>query len=116
MKQSKTDKLVPPDQRALLLVSAFDHETASVIRQQAVPRRTNEQKAVLDLWKQLVLTGRVITADAMHCEPQTCRQILDSGGHYLITVKDNQSTLHQAISQEFTAPNAVFSPLPTAAT
>lgn len=100
------------DQRALMLISAFDHETACVIRQQAVPSHTNEQKAVLDLLKQLVLTGRVITADALHCQQETCQQIVDSGGHYLITVKDNQSTLHQAISQEFTAQPAVFSPLP----
>ena len=101
------------DQRALMLISAFDHETACVIRQQAVPSHTNEQKAVLGLLKQLVLTGRVITADALHCQQETCQQIVDSGGHYLITVKDNQSTLHQAISQEFTAQPAVFSPLPT---
>lgn len=100
------------DQRALMLISAFDHETACVIRQQAVPSHTNEQKAVLDLLKQLVLTGRVITADALHCQQETCQQIVDSGGHYLITVKDNQSTLHQAISQEFTAQPAVFPPLP----
>lgn len=104
------------DQRALMLIAAFDHETASVIRQHAVPRDTNEQKAALELLKQLVLTGRVITADAMHCQQETCRAILDSGGHYLVTVKDNQSTLHRAISQEFTAETAVFSPLPAAAT
>jgi predicted transposase YbfD/YdcC len=44
------------------------------------------------------------------------RKIVDSGGDYLVTVKDNQSTLHRAISQEFTAQNAVFSPLSAAAT
>ena len=96
------------DQRALMLIAAFDHETACVIRQHAVPADTNEQKAALDLLKQLVLTGRVITADAMHCQHETCEQIVDSGGLYLVTVKDNQSTLHQAISQEFTAQDAVL--------
>lgn len=104
------------DQRALLLISAFDHETACVIRQHAVPRDTNEQKAVLELLKQLVLTGRVITADALHCQQETCRLIIDSGGHYVLTVKDNQQTLRDAIALEFTAQIAVFSPLPAAAT
>jgi hypothetical protein len=99
------------DQRALMLIAAFDHETACVIRQHAVPSETNELIAARDLLKQLVLTGRVITADAMHCQQETCRQIVDSGGEYLVTVKDNQSTLHRAISQEFTAQDAVFSPL-----
>lgn len=104
------------DQRALMLIAAFDHQTASVIRQHAVPAGANELLAARDLLRQLVLTGRVITADAMHCQQETCRQIVDSGGDYLVTVKDNQSTLHRAISQEFTAQNAVFSPLPAAAT
>lgn len=104
------------DQQALMLIAAFDHETASVIRQHAVPSGTNELIAARDLLKQLVLTGRVITADAMHCQQETCRQIVDSGGDYLVTVKDNQSTLHRAISQEFTAQSAAFSPLPATAT
>ena len=104
------------DQRTVMLISAFDHETGCVIRQHAVPADTNEQKAVLELWKQLVLSGRVITADALHCQQETCRQIVDSGGHYLITVKDNQSTLHKAVAHEFSAQNAAFSPLPAAAT
>jgi hypothetical protein len=104
------------DQRALMLIAAFDHDTACVIRQHAVPAGTNELRAARDLLRQLVLTGRVVTADALHCQQATCQQIIDSGGHYLVTVKDNQSTLHRAIAQEFAAENAAFSPLPTAAT
>jgi predicted transposase YbfD/YdcC len=104
------------DQRALMLIAAFDHETACVIRQHAVPADTNEQKAVLDLLKQLVLTGRVVTADALHCQQETCQQIADSGGHYVLTVKENQPTLRDAISLEFTAQQAAFSPLRPART
>jgi hypothetical protein len=111
------------DQRALMLIAAFDHQTAGVIRQHVVPQGTNEQKAALELLKQLVLTGRVITADAMHCRQETCRRIVDSGGQYLVTVKDNQSTRHQVISLEFAAQDAVppfihrkTGPRPTTAT
>ena len=100
------------DQRALLLIAAFDHETASVIRQHAVPAGTNELIAARDLLKQLVLTGRVITADALHCQQETCRQIVNSGGQYLVTVKDNQSTRHRAIAQEFAAAHAARSFFP----
>lgn len=70
-----------------MLVAAFDHQTGTVLRQLAVPSGTNEQKAALDLFKQLVLTGRVITADALHCQQETCQLITDSGGHYVLTVK-----------------------------
>lgn len=78
------------DQRAQMLISAYEHLSGTVLRQQAVPADTNEQKAALDLLKQLVLTGRVITADASHCQQETCQLITNSGGHYVIPVKEGQ--------------------------
>lgn len=102
------------DQRAMMLVAAFEHQTGTVLRQRAVPTDTNEQKAALDLLRKLVLTGRVITADALHCQQETCQLITDSDGHYVIPVKDNQPTLLAAISSEFTAQDAAFSPLSAA--
>ena len=104
------------DQRALMLISAYDHKTASVLRQEAVPANTNEQKAALDLLTKIVLTGRVVTADAAHCQQETCDQIVDSGGHYVFTAKENQPTLVSMISSEFAALDAVFSPLSSQAT
>ena len=104
------------DQQAKMLICAFDHETASVIRQLVVPADTNEQKAALLLLKQLVLTGRIVTADALHCQHETCQQIVDSGGDYVMPVKENQPTLLNTISQEFTAEKAAFSPLQSART
>lgn len=99
------------DQAALMLVAAYDHKTCCVIRQLAVAPGTNEQKAALELLKQLVLTGRVVTADALHCQQETCHEIVDSGGHYVLTAKDNQPTLVATISSEFAALDAAFSPL-----
>ena len=104
------------DQTALMLISAFDHQSASILYPQAVPRSTNEQKAALDMFKQIVLTGRVVTGDAIHCQQETCQEIVDSGGHYVLTVKDNQPTLVATISSEFAALDAAFSPLPSQAT
>ena len=99
------------DQRMKMLVAAFDHETATVLRQRAVPIDTNEQKTALQLLKQLVLTGRVVTMDALHCQQETCQEIVDSGGDYVIPVKENQPRLRDALSLEFTAEKAAFSPL-----
>jgi predicted transposase YbfD/YdcC len=98
------------DEMALMLISAFDQESACVLLQHAVPAETNEQKAALELLKQMVLTGRVITADAAHCYPETCEQIVESGGHYVLTAKDNQPTLVSTISSEFAALDTAFSP------
>jgi hypothetical protein len=94
--------------RSLQLISLLDHRTGCVLSQAAVPFSTNEHKASLELLKTLVLEGRVITADAAYCQRDVCRQIVDSGGHYLVVVKDNQPELHAACAAEF---RAGFSPL-----
>ena len=87
--------------RSIHLLALFDHQTGGVLRQLAMPPDTNEHKAALALLKQMVLKGRVITGDAMFCQRDLCRQIIDSGGDYLLMVKDNQPELKAAISAEF---------------
>ena len=72
-----------------------------------VDAKTNEHKAALQLLGILPLSGKVVVGDAMFCQREICQQIVDSGGHYFIVVKDNQSDLKEAISAEF---QAAFSP------
>jgi hypothetical protein len=102
--------------RAVLLLAVVDARTKCVIHQRRVPAETNEHQTALEVLKDLVLTGRVITADAAFCHQDVCQTIIDSGGHYVLPVKENQQTLLNTISLEFTAQDAVFSPLSTAAT
>ena len=83
-----------------------------VLRQAEVPGKTNEHKTALELLKTLVLKGRLITGDAMFCQRDLCRQIVDDDGHYFFMVKDNQPELKQAIAAEF---QPAFSPLYRAA-
>ena len=101
---------------AVHLLSAVDHQTGGVLRQCRVSDKTNEHKAALELLRTMVLKGRVIVGDAMFCQRDLCQQVLDSGGDYLVAVKENQPSLLREIEQEFAAQSAVFSPLRTAAT
>ena len=94
--------------RSVQLLALLDQETGCVLSQSQVPVTTNEHKASLELLKTLVLKGRIITADAAYCQRDVCRQIVDSGGHYLVIVKDNQPELKEQIAAEF---QAGFSPL-----
>jgi len=96
---------------AVHLLAVVDSHTKCVLHQRHVPTDTNEHQIALNVLKDLVLTGRVITADAAFCHQDVCRTIIDSGGHYVLPVKDNQPNLLNAISLEFTAQDAVFSPL-----
>lgn len=47
--------------------------------------------------KLLDLTGMVLTLDALHTQTQTAQQIIDAGGHYVLTVKNNNPTLRAAL-------------------
>lgn len=87
--------------RSIQLLSLFDHRTGCVLSQMQVPTDTNEAKASLAILKSLVLEGRVVTADAMFAQPDICRAIVDSGGDYLIVVKDNQRELKETIAGDF---------------
>lgn len=96
-----------PHERAVHLLALLDQRTGCVLSQSRVDTKTNEHKAALELLKTLVLEGRVITGDAMFCQREVCQAIRDRGGHYFVTVKDNQPTLKEAIAAEF---KAAFSP------
>lgn len=100
-----------PFSRAVHLLAAVDHQTGCVLSQCRVDEKTNEPKAALDLLRTLVLEGRVIVGDAIFCQREVCQQIIDSGGHYFLTVKGNQATLEREISLELSAPDGAFSPL-----
>ena len=93
--------------RTLHLLALFDQQTGYVLSQMQVGDKTNEIKAAPELLRTLVLEGRVVTADAMLCQREISQQIIDSGGHYLLVVKDNQPELKQAIAAEF---QTAFSP------
>jgi DDE_Tnp_1-associated/Transposase DDE domain len=87
--------------RSVALLSLFDQTTGCVLSQMEVPADTNEAKAALPILKTLTLEGRVVTGDAMFAQPEICREIVDSGGDYLLVVKDNQHELKATIAGDF---------------
>ena len=87
------------------LLSAFSHRLGAVLGQTAVPDKTNEIGAADEFLLSLLLEGRVVTADALLTQRSLAQTILDSGGDYLLVVKDNQPTLHADIAAMF-APGA----------
>jgi len=93
--------------RTVHLLSLLDQSTKCLLSQMLVDSKTNEIPAGPKLLQTVSLEGRIVTADAMHCQRATCQQIRDRGGHYLIVVKDNQHELYETLHAEF---QAAFSP------
>ena len=86
--------------QSLHLVAAFSHQSGSVLAQVAVAEKGSELGAVKPLLDPLCLTGKVVTADALHTQTETARYLVeDKKAHYLFTVKDNQPTLKADIER-----------------
>ncbi len=54
-----------------------------------------------ELLRVLDLRGATVTIDAMGCQTEVAKTIRDGSGHYVLSVKDNQPTLHADIIKIF---------------
>lgn len=82
---------------ALHIISAQLSELGITIGQKAVEGKSNEIPAVQELIKLLDLKDCMVVADALNCQKETARDIIDGGGDYLLNVKNNQKTLKEDI-------------------
>jgi predicted transposase YbfD/YdcC len=67
----------------------------------AVDGKSNEITAIPTPLELLDLHGALVTTDAMGCQKETARQVVEAGGDYLFVVKDNQPTLLEDIQECF---------------
>jgi predicted transposase YbfD/YdcC len=85
----------------LHIVSAWASEEGIALGQVAAEEKSNEITAIPQLLKQIDLTSSLITIDAMGCQKEISRDIVDGGGDFVISVKDNQPKLREAIEAYF---------------
>jgi predicted transposase YbfD/YdcC len=86
----------------LHLVSAWAADAQLSLGQVAVQGKSNEITAIPELLELLSLKGALVTIDAMGCQKQIAKRIVDQGGDYVLTVKDNQPNLAADILSSFT--------------
>lgn len=79
------------------LVSAFVQANNIVFAQLAVADKSNEIDAIPRLLSLLDLHDATVTIDAMGCQREVARQIIEAEGDYVLAVKENQPTLHQKV-------------------
>lgn len=91
----------------LHILSAYASQLGGVLAQVATEAKQNELSVVGDLLKDLSLTNRVVTGDAMFAQKSICRDITEKKGDYLFVVKGNQEGLQEQIALVF---NQDFSP------
>lgn len=86
---------------AVHLVSAFVRENQMVFGQiPVVPARgSNEIDAIPQLLALLDIKGAVVTIDAMGTQKVIAQKIIEGGGDYVLSLKDNQPTLAAVAEQ-----------------
>jgi DDE_Tnp_1-associated/Transposase DDE domain len=76
------------------LLAAFTHVSGLVLGQLDVDLKTNEIPMFSTLLDTIDLLGALVTADALHCQKDHAKYLVEQrGAHYLLTVKNNQPTL-----------------------
>lgn len=81
------------------LVSAFASSNRLVFGQLAVADKGNEITAIPKLLELLDVRGATVTIDAMGCQKDIARKIVDGRGDYYLAVKENQPQLHRKVKR-----------------
>jgi len=83
------------------MVAAWASESGLVLGQVKVNEKSNELTAIPQLLELIDLKGAVVTIDAMGCQKNIAKKIIDTGAHYILAVKENQKKLYQEIDKFF---------------
>jgi predicted transposase YbfD/YdcC len=82
---------------AIHTVSAWLADGGLVLGQQKTDVKSNEITAIPELLKLLDLRGATVTTDAMGCQTEIAKTIVEGGGNYLLAVKGNQPVLYENV-------------------
>jgi len=82
---------------AIHMINAYVHENHAVFGQLKVDGKTNEITAIPKLLEMLQLKDTTVTIDAMGCQRNIAEKIVAGGGHYLLALKGNQSSLQEDV-------------------
>ena len=91
---------------ALHMVSAFATASGLCLGQEGTRGKGNEIAAIKALLETLTLKGCIVTIDAIGCQTEIARKIVDQDGDYLLAVKDNQGKLADALRDFFAEADA----------
>jgi predicted transposase YbfD/YdcC len=83
------------------LVSAWASANRLVLGHIKVTDKSNEITAIPELLRALALNGCLVTIDAMGCQKEIARQIVEQGGAYVLALKENQPQLFEEVQATF---------------
>lgn len=94
------------DKKPLHMVSAWATANRIVIGQEVTNEKSNEITAIPNLLERLELNGCIVTIDAMGCQTEIVEDIVDKKADYVLGLKGNQSSMHEAVEDYFVTAEA----------
>lgn len=82
---------------ALHSVTVWASEFGLSLGQVACAEKSNEITAIPELLELVDIKGAIITIDAIGAQKAIAAQVIDGEGDYVLALKGNQETLHQAV-------------------
>src|SRR5258706_11662819 len=79
-------------QSACAVVSAWARDNGLALGQVKVADQSNEITAIPELLRALELSGCIVTIDALGCQRNIAREILEADAQYVLALKGNQGT------------------------
>jgi predicted transposase YbfD/YdcC len=89
------------------LLATVSQRLGLTLAQCAVADKSNELTVMPDMLAGLLLSGRIITADALHTQRSFAQAVIDAGGDYVLIAKENQPQLCDDIRTLFQEPQVV---------
>jgi predicted transposase YbfD/YdcC len=80
-----------------VIVSAWATESGLLLGQRKVRDKSNEITVVPELLRALELAGCIVTADAMHCQKNIAKEIIEADADYVLALKGNQGTAYAEV-------------------
>jgi len=98
---------------ALHLVSAWASESGILLGQRKVDEKSNEITAIPALLEHLYVAGCIVTIDAMGCQTEIARTLIEQKADYVLALKGNQGQLHEDVQEWFAwAQQTAFKQMP----
>lgn len=82
---------------ALHAVTVWASDLGLALGQTACAEKSNEITAIPEVLRLVDIKGTIITIDAMGTQKAIAKQIVDGEADYVLALKGNQGTLHQAV-------------------
>ena len=83
------------------MVSVWSASQHLVLGQQKVSEKSNEITAIPELLRLLAIRGCLVSIDAMGCQTEIAKVIIEQGADYVLALKGNQGDLHTDVVQLF---------------